>query len=117
MPARFAILALLGACAGSSADSVDAAAPWSDSQKCANMCQSYCLHKNMCDNSSIEACRMALDHADGGTCVERANLFHPIPQQQVEDCIAAVQAMGCVDFLRMYDTGTGVPASCQGILI
>jgi hypothetical protein len=93
------------------------AAAWSDAEKCENMCQSYCVHKYMCDRSSIDACRMAIDDADGGTCQQRAGLFEDIPQSQVEACIDAIEAMTCPDFLHMYNTGEGVPAPCHGILI
>lgn len=90
--------------------------PWSNTQKCENMCQSYCVHLYNCDGSSIEECRMAIDMADGGTCDQRANLFADIPQAQVEACIADIDAMSCPDFLHMYNTGEGVPSSCHGIL-
>jgi len=94
----------------------DAAVAWSNTEKCENMCQSYCVHKYMCDGSSIDECRMAIDEADGGTCEERAGLFKDIPQSQVEACIDAIEAMTCPEFLNMYNTGEGVPAPCHGIL-
>jgi hypothetical protein len=95
----------------------DAAPPWSDATKCENLCQRYCVHKHMCDGSSIDTCRMAIDEADGGTCAERADLFRDIPQAQVEACIDAIEAMSCPAFLRMFNTGEGVPPVCHGILI
>jgi hypothetical protein len=90
---------------------------WSDAEKCEHMCQSYCVHKHMCDASPVDACRMDIDAADGGTCAERAHLFRNVAQAQVEACIAAIEAMSCTAFLRMYSTGEGVPDVCRGILI
>jgi hypothetical protein len=90
--------------------------PWTDFEKCENMCQSYCLHKSTCDGSSVAQCRMHINDADGGTCEERAYLFANIPQSHVEACIDAVDAMSCPAFLHMYNTGQGIPAPCVGIL-
>jgi hypothetical protein len=104
---------------------VDAAAPpppdpepvWSDAVKCENMCQSYCVHKYMCDGSDIGACRMAIDEADGGTCTQRAHLFSDLSQGQVEACISAIEEMSCRAFVYMFNTGDGVPKACVGIII
>jgi hypothetical protein len=112
---NLAFLVLLAGCAGSSPDPA-APAAWTDQEKCENICQSYCVHKSGCDGSSIPACRMAIDHADGGTCVVRARLFRDIAEEQVQECIDAVDAMSCPAFLDMYDTGANVPAPCAGIL-
>jgi hypothetical protein len=90
---------------------------WTDERKCEEMCQSYCVHLYMCNGSDVDECRMAIDEADGGTCEERAELFEDISQERVERCIAEIEAMSCEEFLRMYNTGRGVPDRCEGILI
>ena len=92
-------------------------AVWSDAEKCENMCQAYCVHKSMCDGSSVDACRMTLDEENGGTCQQRAGLFDEVPQSQVQACIDAIAAMSCPAFLHLYDTGEGMPPPCDGILI
>jgi hypothetical protein len=126
---RLALSVLLVACAGNddtttrdpitpAADAgVEAMTAWSDAEKCENMCQRYCVKRYMCDGSEIDACRMAIDEADGGTCEERAPLFEDIAESRVRACIDAVEAMTCTAFLHMYDTGEGVPSPCHGILI
>ncbi len=81
------------------------------------MCQAYCVHKYMCDGSSIEECRMAIDEDEGGTCPERDDMFENVEQHEVEACIEAIQDMSCPAFLRMFNTGMGVPQPCHGILI
>jgi hypothetical protein len=114
---RITVLLLLTACAGSEVSApAEQEAVWSDAEKCDHMCMAYCVRENMCDGGAILACRMALDHADGGTCMERAKLFTPVPQAQVEACIDAIDAMTCPAFLELYDSGKGVPAPCVGIL-
>jgi hypothetical protein len=98
------------------ADAAPPPAAWTDQQKCENMCQSYCVHRYNCDGTPITECRMAIDDADGGTCVQRAYLFSDISESQVQACIDAINAMSCTDFERMYNTGAGMPTSCKGIL-
>jgi hypothetical protein len=80
------------------------------------MCQTYCVHKYMCDGSDVDECRMAIDEADGGTCAERAYMFEDISQARVQACIDAIREMSCPDFLHMYNTGRGIPSECYGIL-
>ena len=92
------------------------AAAWSDGEKCANMCHNYCVHLNACNGTDVAACRMAIDHADGGDCTVRAVEFAKMPQSVVQACIDATNAMTCAQFLAMYNTGEGVPAPCVGIL-
>jgi hypothetical protein len=59
---------------------------------------------------------MAIDEADGGTCAERADLFDDISESQVRECIEAIEAMSCSQFLDMFNTGDDVPEECEGIL-
>lgn len=91
-------------------------ASWTNVQKCEHVCAAYCGVRERCDGTAHDVCRMELDEADGGTCAERAGLFDEVPQDQVERCIEAVKAMSCEAFERMFNTGAGVPAECDGIL-
>jgi len=90
---------------------------WTNVEKCNNMCESYCVKRELCDGTPIEECRMAIDDADGGTCAERADLFADIPESQVRACIAAINEMTCPEFVRMINTGESVPQPCHGILV
>jgi len=120
MKARL-ILSMLFLLGCAAADGTDVAPPpppksWSDQQKCENMCQGYCVQRQMCDGTSVDRCRMTIDQADGGTCARRAHLFENLSEQEVQACIDAIAAMACPDFLYMYSTGRGIPGACEGIL-
>jgi hypothetical protein len=90
--------------------------PWSNVTKCERMCGSYCMRRFVCANVPLEKCRMAIDDAEGGTCEERGDEFRKVSQEKVQACIDAIEAMSCTDFMRMFNTGSGVPAPCHGIL-
>lgn len=90
-------------------------AVWTNVDKCNQVCGAYCAVRQRCDGTPRDVCRMDIDDANGGTCTERAPLFDEVSQEQVQRCMAALAQLSCAQFERMFNTGEGVPAECQGI--
>jgi len=80
------------------------------------MCANYCMKRYLCDGTDPEVCRAAIDADNGGPCESRGDTFAGISEDQVQACIDALQGMSCGAFVTMFNTGTGIPAACQGIL-
>ena len=89
---------------------------WSDVDKCNQMCGAYCMKRYLCDGTAESTCRAAIDADNGGPCESRGDTFAQFSQERVESCIDSIQAMSCSAFLDMFNTGSGVPSACQGIL-